>query len=447
LSATFERLTRRLEGFLLPRVDDREQAALTAAQHATDFAGHDFSRVVTVVAVAAVGFFVPALVIANVPMALWLPYLGAAVVAGIGIGGSFVVIRPGSRLAMPSAALNVCLVAALAVIYEGYFHQLPMLFALVVAAYAVVHGIGPALVSSLIGAVLVPLVAQSGVRPNPTDFVYAFIYLFGTGLLPWTAGRLARRRAVALSAQLDQTQAAEREAVFVLARAAEAKDHVTGEHVKEVADLAERLALRVGYGTQAAADLRFAAMLHDVGKLHLPDRVLQKPGPLTPDEWELVKQHTVWGEKILGSTDGFELARRVARSHHENFDGSGYPDGLHGTGIPLDARIVRLVDVLDAMRQERPYKPAWPLERCLEEIARGAGTQFDPELAMELLRMVEPSAALLPQLAPAPLIVPAPPLLKPPPVSPVQALDGILPALGQRSARRARRLDRVAVSR
>ncbi len=441
LSAGIPPVVERLEAFLLPGADDVRVDVRQDAEPATD----EFRRVVAVVAVAAVGFFAPGLVIASVPQDLWPGYLGAAVLAGLAIGGSFVVIRPGSRLAIPSAVINVGVVAGLTVLYQPYFHQLPMLFALVVAAYGVVHGIGPALAGALVGALLMPLVAQGGVPANPTDFVYAFIYLFGTGLVPWTAGRLARRRALALRAQLDDTVAAEREAVFVLARAAEAKDHVTGEHVKEVGDLAQLLALRIGYSAPAAADLRFAAMLHDVGKLHLPDSVLQKPGPLTPEEWELVKEHTVWGEKILGSTDGFELARRVARSHHENFDGSGYPDGLHGAGIPIEARIVRLVDVLDAMRQERPYKPAWPLDRCLEEIARGAGTQFDPELASELLRMVDPSVILLPVIARAPASKPIRPRLAPPAVSPVQALDGIVPALGPRAVRR--RLERATLSR
>src|SRR5206468_2356609 len=148
--------------------------------------------------------------------------------------------------------------------------------------------------------------------------IYAFIYLSGAALVPWTAGRLAQRRAAALHIQLELTTTTEREAVMALARAAEAKDHATGDHVVRVGDIAQRLALRAGLSTLDAEDLRFAAMLHDVGKLHLPDTLLQKPGPLTPDEWETVKQHTVWGERILGSSDGFELARRVARWHHEN---------------------------------------------------------------------------------------------------------------------------------
>src|SRR5947207_124692 len=106
---------------------------------------------------------------------------------------------------------------------------------------------------------------------------------------------LAKRRASALKTQLALTTATEREAVMILARAAEAKDHSTGDHVVRVADIAAQLALRTGMSTADAEDLRFAAMLHDVGKLHLPDSVLQKPGPLSAEEWEIVKQHTVWG--------------------------------------------------------------------------------------------------------------------------------------------------------
>jgi putative two-component system response regulator len=153
--------------------------------------------------------------------------------------------------------------------------------------------------------------------------------------------------------------------------------------------MSAELGLRTGMTPAQAEDLRFAGMLHDVGKLHLPDSVLLKRGPLTRAEWALVKQHTIWGEKILGSTEGFELARRIARWHHENFDGSGYPDGLAGSRIPLEARIVRLADVVDALQSERPYKAAWDLERTLDEVRIGSGRMFDPELAKELLAMFE----------------------------------------------------------
>lgn len=354
----------------------------------------DFTRVVGVVALVAVGFFVPSLIIANVPTDHWLIFLAAAGSAGLVVGGSFVLVPRGSRAASLGALINVVAVAGIAWLLRDYYHELILLFVLVVAAHSIVHGIYPALVGAVLGSVLVPFAIQSQTTVNATDPVYALIYLTGAALVPWTAGKLAQRRAAALRSQLELTTATEREAVMVLARAAEAKDHSTGDHVVRVGHIASSLALRVGLTTSAAEDLRFAGMLHDVGKLHLPDNVLQKPGPLTPDEWAVVQKHTIWGERILGSSDGFELARRVARSHHENFDGSGYPDGLRGDAIPLAARIVRVADVFDALTHSRPYKAAWSIDRVLDEIRDGSGARYDPDLARELVAMVNANPAM-----------------------------------------------------
>ena len=349
----------------------------------------DFMRVVGAVAIAAVGFFIPSLLIAGVPPQDWLTYVVAAGVVGVVVGGSFVIVPPSSRLASVAAVVNVLAVAYIGWLFAPYYHQLTLLFVLVVASHAIVQGIYPALLAAALGALLVPYVMQSGQPVNLTDPVYALIYLSGAALVPWTAGRLARRRAAALKSQLQLTTDTEREAVMILARAAEAKDHSTGDHVVRVGDLAAQLALRAGMSTSDAEDVRFAAMLHDVGKLHLPDHVLQKPGPLTPDEWEIVKQHTIWGERILGSTSGFELARKVARWHHENVDGSGYPDGLRGDQIPLPARIVRVADVFDALASSRPYKDAWTVARILDELKAGAGSRYDSEIAREMVALYE----------------------------------------------------------
>jgi len=239
------------------------------------------------------------------------------------------------------------------------------------------------------GAILIPFFINQRLGVNPTDPVYAFIYLLGASLVPWTAGRLARRRARALNRQLEATRSAEREAVLILARAAEAKDEHTGEHVARVGDLSAELARSVGMPEDTVDDFGFAAMLHDVGKLHVPDRILLKPGALDEAEWTVMRRHTIWGEQILGGSSAFERARVICRSHHENWDGTGYPDGLRGESIPLPARIVRLVDVFDALLSDRPYKPAWDLERCLEEIGRNAGRQFDPELVPIFLAMID----------------------------------------------------------
>jgi putative nucleotidyltransferase with HDIG domain len=186
----------------------------------------------------------------------------------------------------------------------------------------------------------------------------------------------------------------QRDGMLALARGAEAKDTDTGDHVVRVQLLAEELARATGVDADRAADIGWSAMLHDVGKLHVPDRILLKPGPLSSDEWAIMRRHPVWGAEILAQGEGFEVARRIARWHHENIDGSGYPDGLRGEGIPLEARIVRIADAFDAMTHQRPYKPARTIEWALEELARFAGTEFDPELARLFIDQVRNDVGL-----------------------------------------------------
>ncbi len=191
----------------------------------------------------------------------------------------------------------------------------------------------------------------------------------------------------------------QRDGMVALARGAEAKDTDTGDHVVRVQLLAEELARATGLDAERAADIGWSAMLHDVGKLHVPDRILLKPGPLSADEWEIMRRHPVWGAEILAQGEGFEIARRIARWHHENIDGSGYPDGLRGERIPLEARIVRIADAFDAMTHPRPYQSARSVEWALEELARYAGSQFDPELAALFIDRVRNDGGLRERLA------------------------------------------------
>jgi hypothetical protein len=349
----------------------------------------DFRRVVAFIALVAVGFFGPSLVIARVPISLWVPFAATACLAAVVIAGSFFVIGRRTTVAALLAFVDSCLVAFLGWMFRDYYHQIGLLFTLVVAAFAIVHGFRASLGAVIPGSLFVPLIINQPTGVNPTDPVYAFIYLLGASLVPWTAGRLARLRARALQRQLEATRAAEREAVLILARAAEAKDEHTGEHVARVGDLSAELARTTGMPQEQVADFGFAAMLHDVGKLHVPDHILLKPGRLDEEEWAIMRRHTIWGEQILGGSKAFERARVICRSHHENWDGSGYPDGLRAEGIPLAARIVRLVDVFDALRSDRPYKPAWELERCIDEIVQNGGRQFDPELVPIFLAVIE----------------------------------------------------------
>jgi HD domain len=359
----------------------------------------DFRRVIILIALVAVGFFVPSLPIAGVPIGQWLPFALAAGLAGLVVAGSFFMIDRGARIAAVLAFADACVIAFIGWLFAPYYHQIGLLFALLVGGFAVVHGLRASLGAVLPGAFLVPYVIHAPAGVNATDPVYAFIYLMGASLIPWTAGRLAGRRARALQRQVRTIRAAEKDAVLILARAAEAKDEDTGEHVARVGELSAALAERIGLTAAEIEDIRYSAMLHDVGKLHVPDRILLKPGPLLPDEWDLMRQHTVWGARIMGSSSAFETARAIARWHHEDWDGAGYPDGLRREAIPLVARMVRLADVFDALRSDRPYKPAWEFERCLEEIQRNAGRQFDPDLVPPFISIVEGQPAASPIVA------------------------------------------------
>ncbi|MEA2621884.1 MAG: cyclic di-GMP phosphodiesterase [Chloroflexota bacterium] len=237
------------------------------------------------------------------------------------------------------------------------------------------------------------------VQPHPelwTDvegrWIRACMFMLVGGL----TGLLFDRMRLAVSGwRTEAISVAEREheGMIALARGAEAKDSDTGDHILRVQLVAERLAAATGMAPPTAHALGLAAMLHDVGKLHVPDRILLKPGPLDSDEWVIMRLHSIWGEEILGTGPGFRTARQIARWHHENFDGSGYPDHLRREHIPLEARIVRVADSFDAMTHTRPYQEAQDLEWALTELKRCAGRDFDPELVRLLIQIVERDSA------------------------------------------------------
>ncbi len=183
-----------------------------------------------------------------------------------------------------------------------------------------------------------------------------------------------------------------------LALAAEVRDTETGRHMRGVGELAESLARRLGLDDDTAAMIGRAAPLHDIGKLGIPDSALLKNGPLSMPETELMRSHTLVGERLLsgGMSMVMQTAAIVARYHHERFDGTGYPDKLSGQAIPLSARIVAVADVFDALAHDRPYRKAWPEEEAIELIIEGSGTHFDPAVVNAF--MSEPFvAARLPQ--------------------------------------------------
>lgn len=184
--------------------------------------------------------------------------------------------------------------------------------------------------------------------------------------------------------ELEQSQL---EVLERLAAAVEFRDDDTGNHTKRVAMVSAMLAEAIGLDATTVELIRRAAPLHDIGKVGIPDHILLKAGPLTAEEFETMKAHTIIGSRMLskGRSELVRFSQRIARSHHEWWDGSGYPDRVSGQSIPLEARIVSAADFLDALTHERPYRPAWGMDETLAEIQRRAGSHFDPAVAKALL--------------------------------------------------------------
>lgn len=179
------------------------------------------------------------------------------------------------------------------------------------------------------------------------------------------------------------------EVIYRLAKAAEFRDIFTGYHIQRVSFYSTKIAEHLGLNKEEIELIKYSSPLHDIGKLKIPDSILLKPGPLTKEEWEIMKTHTIIGAKILeGSKIKYlKAAEKIALLHHEKWDGTGYPFGLKGKKIPLLARIVSLADVFDALTSDRPYRKAFSIEEAFEIIKNESGKHFDPELVELFLKI------------------------------------------------------------
>jgi diguanylate cyclase (GGDEF)-like protein len=200
-------------------------------------------------------------------------------------------------------------------------------------------------------------------------------------------------RTAELYDQLERTHLGTAEA---LAAALEAKDHYTADHARSIADLAVAVGDRLGLDEDSLRDLRYGAIFHDIGKIAIPDAILNKPAGLTEDEFAIVRRHPEVGEQILAPVPLFAGVRRIVRHDHERWDGRGYPDGLRGSDIPIGARIVLVVDAYHAMRSDRPYRRAMPVAEAREQLRQHAGSQFDPRVVDALLSVLERDPAAEP---------------------------------------------------
>jgi putative two-component system response regulator len=198
---------------------------------------------------------------------------------------------------------------------------------------------------------------------------------------------------IKLKQRTDELERAE-SVLFALARSIEGKDPYTGGHCERLAEYSASLGQHLGLTDEQITALRRAGVVHDIGKIAVPDSIILKPASLTPDEWKLMREHPVVGERICAPLKSFRLVLPIIRHHHEKFDGSGYPDGLRGENIPVTARVLQIVDVYDALTTVRPYKPAFSITDALQtmklEVAKG---WWDAQIFDQFEQLVRTSTA------------------------------------------------------
>jgi len=176
--------------------------------------------------------------------------------------------------------------------------------------------------------------------------------------------------------------------ILQLARSVEEKDEVTEGHCHRLQRLAVATGERLNLGADQLITLSYAAYLHDVGKIKVPDKILNKPGSLTDEEWVEMRRHPDYGAEMLAGKEFLRDAARIVRAHHERYDGSGYPDGLAGDAVPIEAQIIAVVDAYDAMVSDRPYRKALSQASALAELRKNAGSQFAPRVVTAFLRVL-----------------------------------------------------------
>jgi putative nucleotidyltransferase with HDIG domain len=363
------------------------------------------------------GFTVPTQLV-FVPMLFLLPAgtVPLFVAAGIVLGGLPDCIRGRahtSRLLMgPGDAwhsVGPALVVALAGSPEASLAEWPVLLGALGAQFLVDNvvssvrewvalGISPSLeVAPLAWIVLVDLLLSPiGLLAAMAAALEAYAVLLVLPLAALLAIFAAERRA-RLHQALELSRAY-RGTTLLLADVLEADDEYTGVHSQGVVALSVAVADAMGLDSRERRNVEFGALLHDIGKIAVPKEIINKPGPLTDDEWLVIRTHTIEGQRMLDQVGGLlSDVGRIVRSSHERWDGSGYPDGLVGPEIPLGATIVSCCDAFNAMTTDRPYRPAMTLEEATAELRGQAGAQFNPAAVDALLRVLERTATAVPE--------------------------------------------------
>lgn len=287
---------------------------------------------------------------------------------------------PFRRFSLWGTILVVLMFAsATAVAYRtgGTTNVFPHLFYVPVVLSAFLSGLPGGVVGGIVAGVLcgpwMPHDVHLGIPQTVENWTIRLLFFSAIGALTGGLSGGLRHRIAALANLNEQT-------ILAFVQAIDAKDSYTAQHSARVAQLAEAVAKKLGLGPEDVDRVRRAALLHDVGKIAIPESILSKPGALTPEEFRLIQKHPVASAKIISCVDQYHPYIHGVRHHHERLDGQGYPDGLCGSDIPLDARIIAVADAFEAMTSDRAYRPALPTEAALRRLRDGAGTQFDPHI-------------------------------------------------------------------
>lgn len=219
-------------------------------------------------------------------------------------------------------------------------------------------------------------------------FITNVLLVVITGGFLWVVMRLIEKNVARVYQSKRRLQLVYEETLEGWGHALELRDQETEGHTRRVTELTVQLALKVGYPEDHVKYLRWGALLHDIGKMVILDEILLKPGKLTPEEFEHIKKHPAYALNLLESITYLENALVIPKSHHERWDGSGYPEGLKETEIPLEARIFAVVDVYDALISERPYSAPWPKAKAIDYIQSNAGILFDPDVVAKFMELV-----------------------------------------------------------
>lgn len=259
----------------------------------------------------------------------------------------------------------------------GTTNAFPHLFYIPVILAAFLYGIAGGIVAGVAAGILcgplMPHDVAAGIAQSWQNWLLRMIFFTAVGGLTGSLIGSLQHRIAALADLNEQT-------IRAFVQAIDAKDHHTAKHSTRVAAFAEAIAKEMKLPPADVERIRRAALLHDVGKIAVPEAILTKPGRLTTEEWHIVQQHPVESAKIISGVDQYSPYIAGVRYHHERLDGKGYPDGLSGDKIPLDARIIAVADALEAMTADRAYRPRLSLDEALRELQEGKGTQFDPEV-------------------------------------------------------------------